>query len=113
MSDSSPHTLSHQAGSAAARLSFTAGVCVFVGCNWPLLWPPTPHVFLIATTDLSVVKLKRCCSVWSQDVAPPTLRPSFVSVCTSKPEGVPLGRVGAPLFFFLSRLRAFKKKSLS
>lgn len=60
MSDSSPHTLSHQAGSAAARLSFTAGVCVFVGCNWPLLWPPTPHVFLIATTDLSVVKLKRC-----------------------------------------------------
>lgn len=103
MSDSSTHNLSHQAGSAAARLSFTAGVCVFVGCNWPLLWPPAPHVFLIATTDLSVVKLKRC----------PTLRPSFVSVRTSKPEGVPLGRVGAPLFFFLSRLRAFflKKKS--
>lgn len=34
----------------------------FVGCNWVLFRPPAPHVFLIATIEESVVKMRYCCA---------------------------------------------------
>lgn len=33
-------------------------VCLFVGCNWALFWPSAQNVFVIATIDESVVKIR-------------------------------------------------------